>query len=360
MRIAVWNTAFLGDALLTLPLIQAIKQHFPQAKIDYYVRKGLKELFIEHPDLEKVFEVDKTKKSFLGFCPLRSFKKIRALGQKIAERKYAIWVSAHTSLRSTLIAELSAAPIKIGYDSGILSRLVYTHTVQRRFNSLEEIERLLQLAKPLGINDFTPETAWPLLSLPATANNRAAAIWQDKVKGPVLGLHPGSVWPTKRWPAEYFAQTARLAAENGAQVMLFCGPGEEEQARQVKNLSGLGPEQLIDLSGQLNLPELAACIERLNCYLTNDSGPMHMAWALKTPTIAIFGPTTRALGFFPRGEDSRVLEVNLRCRPCGLHGHKKCPKKHHNCMREILPDQAWQAVAEKLSRKSESFNDNQL
>ncbi len=108
------------------------------------------------------------------------------------------------------------------------------------------------------------------------------------------------------------------------------------------------PARLLDLSGRLSLPVLAACLGRLACYLTNDSGPMHLAWAQRTPVVALFGPTVRAHGFYPRGEGATVFETPEPCRPCGLHGHDSCPLGHHRCMTAITPDLVWPDVAGKL------------
>ena len=100
-------------------------------------------------------------------------------------------------------------------------------------------------------------------------------------------------------------------------------------------------------AGETSLKELIAAISRCSVFLTNDSGPMHVAVASGIPTVAIFGPTTRELGFFPYGKGHTVIEKNLECRPCGLHGAKECPLGHFQCMRQITPDEVFAAVREK-------------
>ena len=95
---------------------------------------------------------------------------------------------------------------------------------------------------------------------------------------------------------------------------------------------------------------LRATLGRLDAYITGDSGPMHLSWAQGTPTLAVFGPTVKNLGFFPRGEHSRVLETALPCRPCGLHGPKACPEGHHRCMTDITPETAWDAASALLAK----------
>ena len=344
-RIAVWNTAFLGDAVLTLPLLQSLRLSRPGARIDFYVRKGLECLFTAHPGIDAVFPVDKKDNSVAGFLRLK---------RELVSRSYDIWISAHASLRSGLVAATSRAPLRIGYASPLYNRMCYSHIVDRRFNELEEVERLLQLLQPL---DNIRLSTWPELALCEDDLHKADVFFKT-IGGPVLGLHPGSVWPTKRWPAAYFADIGRRAIEAGAQAFLFAGPGEEAIAKEVCDAirSGLSPEKrknLHDLSGRLSLPRLAAYLGSLSCYLTNDSGPMHIAWALRTPVTAIFGPTVKKLGFFPRGSRSTVFEIDIACRPCGLHGPKKCPKGHHHCMTQLLPDTVWPDVQGKLFAQKE-------
>jgi heptosyltransferase-2 len=335
-KIGVWNTAFLGDAVLTLPLLVSLKAAFPRAELHYWVRAGLEGLFAAQPELDGVH----------GFAKRGGQKGLlaaRALGRDIARQGYGLWLSAHASPRSGFIARWTGVPVRIGYDLPLYNRWLYTHTVSRRFRELDEVERLLQLLLPLGV---APSTHWPELALDPAAQARAAA-WREAHPGPLLGIHPGSVWPTKRWPAERFAAVGRRALDAGARVALFAGPGEEAVAAEVRSAMGDRPG-VLDLSGALSLPELAAHLDRLDCYLTNDSGPMHLAWARRTPVVALFGPTVRGLGFFPRGEASTVLEAPLECRPCGLHGHRECPKGHHRCMADIGADAAWAAVAPHL------------
>ena len=388
-RIAIWNTAFLGGAVLTLPLIRAVRNLFPDAAIDFYVRQGFAGLFEDHPDLAAVFAMDRKSRSLSG---------LPALGRQLSARGYDLWVCAHPSFRSALISRLSGAPCRVGYNETGLPRLFFTCPVPRCFAERDEIERLLQLAVPLGFSLDLPqgfsreggqgagqpapemvERHWPHLVLPAQAREKAARFYaglaaagEEDFRGgrvgaqvlagedsgsrkggglPVLGVHPGSVWPTKRWPVEFFAEIGARALRGGAHVLVFAGPGEEGVARQMIEAieaSGAGLARLHDCSGRLNLAELGAFIGGLSCYVTNDSGPMHLAWAQRVPVTALFGPTTRQLGFFPRGSGATVMERPFDCRPCGLHGHRECPEGHHNCMRELAPEGVWADVAGKL------------
>lgn len=388
-RIALWNTAFLGDAALTLPLLRAVAAVWPDAAIDLYVRRGVGPLLAAQPELAAVYEYDKRAAERGPLALLR-------LGREAAGRRYNLWLGAHLSPRSALTALCSGAGTRVGYTGGPLQRLCYTATVPRRFGELHEIERLMELLRPVlpsGFSladafadlcppsppchpsaDLPTESApthpgagpawwkrpaaplppplpapWPELVLPPAARDKARAFRQG-ISGPLLGIHPGSAWPTKRWSAAGFAEIARRASAAGAHVLLF-GAGREERAlaATVARLAGLtGHPRLHDVSDALNLPELAAFIAVLDCCLVNDSGPMHLAWIQRTPVTAIFGPTVPAFGFTPRGAGASVIDLPLGCRPCGRHGHTRCPRGHHACMNGIGADLVWADVEGKL------------
>ncbi len=347
MRIAIWNTAFLGDSVLTLPLIRVIKAAWRDADVDFYVRGGLESLYAAQPELAHVYGCYKRGKQ-------KGPAAILAQAREVAARHYDIWVDAHLSLRSSIMAWASRARVRAGYSEAALSRLAFTVRTSRRFRELQEVERLLLLAGALGVPApliADENLAWPELSLPQEAHDKAAALLSSLPRGPVVGLHPGSVWPTKRWLAEGFASVLRRILDSGASAVLLAGPGEEAIACEVARIAGAadGTERFLDLSGKTSLPVLAALLSRLDCYAGNDSGVLHLAWAQRVPVTAIFGPTTRSLGFWPRGEGSTVVEVDEPCRPCGLHGHSACPQGHFRCMRRVTADMVWQDIARKLA-----------
>jgi ADP-heptose:LPS heptosyltransferase len=359
MRIAVWNTAFLGDAVLTLPLVHALRRAWPQAGIDLYVRYGLRSLFKEQTCISNVYEITRKDRTARGMLRL-----LRTVGA----RRYDVWISAHLSPRSSLVALSSGAPMRIGYAHAWHRNAVYTHTVDRAFDTQDEIERLLALLRPLedmardqleqnrplGWSEASWPPAWPDIWPEVECDLRilhsVKAARQELPPGPVLGMHPGSVWGTKRWTPQGFARIARKAVDAGAVLVMFAGSGESGMAAEVLELAGLEQHpRVLDLSERLSLPQLAAWLQQLDCYLTNDSGPMHLAWMQKVPVVAVFGPTVRELGFFPRG-DSQVVEtpLPLPCRPCGLHGPQECPRGDHACMAGIDPETVWKAVSSRL------------
>ena len=196
-KIGVWQTAFLGDAVLTLPMLRALADRCPGAEIHLFVRGGLESLFQTQPELAGVH----------GFAKRGAQKSLLSglrLGRDIGGQGFDLWISAHASLRSAMIAAATGIPRRIGYDRPWFNRLAYTDTVNRRFSELEEVERLMELLTPLGLDGPTPKAR---LVLPGEARDAASAFWRERCgNAPVLGIHPGSTWPTKCWPVEYFSR----------------------------------------------------------------------------------------------------------------------------------------------------------
>lgn len=339
-KIGVWQTAFLGDAVLTLPLLKALRDRFPDAEIHFFVRAGVESVFEAQPEITRV-------RLFAKRGSQKSLNAAVRLGWDIGREGFDLWLSTHTSLRSALVAGATGIKKRIGYDRPWYNRFAYTETVSRRFTELAEIERLMELARPLGITGPAPQAR---LVLPGAATHAADRFWETSgFDRPVLGIHPGSTWPTKCWPVEYFSEIVTRASDRGAHVLVFAGPGEEAVAGEVIDRAQADPLRVTNLAGQLSLPELAAYLGRLDAYLTNDSGPMHLAWTQDVPLVALFGPTVEALGFFPRGRNSTVMQVSdLDCRPCGLHGPRKCPQGHFKCMKNLTPDMVWGTLKAKL------------
>jgi len=172
-----------------------------------------------------------------------------------------------------------------------------------------------------------------------------------------IGVNPGSVWPTKRWWLEGFADFIALArAKLDCQILLFGGPEDSAVVKQLAERSAGGA---IDLAGKFSLRELPAAIDRCQVFVTNDSGPMHIAVARQVPTVAIFCATTPDLGFYPYSNRAVVIQKPLACRPCTSHGGRRCPLVHENCIRQIPPQTVLAAVekllAGKLSQQSDPF-----
>ena len=263
----------------------------------------------------------------------------------IEKTKADILLVPHRSFRSALIAWLSNVPIRIGFTSSE-GRWFYTKTVPFSW-MIHDAERNLSLLQGIVKEKFTAEKL-NMRYAPSAEENVERLIKDFNLEGKTLvGIHAGSAWPTKCWPMEYFVQLiSRLQTELGVQAVLL---GGREDAALGEKICQLAKGHAASLCGKTSLADLMAFMKHFKLFITNDSGPMHIAVAFDIPTLALFGPTTRELGFFPYGEGHRVLEVrNLPCRPCALHGGKKCPEGHFKCMKDISPDEVFNNAKEML------------
>jgi heptosyltransferase-2 len=324
----VIQTAFLGDVVLTTPLLDALaRRHGP---VDVVTTPAAAPLLDTHPAVRRVLVYDKRRadRGLPGL--LRLVGTLRAGG-------YAIAYLPHRSLRSAALARLAGIPRRVGFHDGWPS--LYTG-VRRRPASGHEIDRLLALADERPHHQTAP-------SLGVTAGDHAAAerlLREAQVAAPVVAIAPGSIWGTKRWPG-YAALAERLA---GRAAVVAVGGAEDAAlggaiVAAVRAAGGVA----VDACGRLGVREAAALIGRAAVLITNDSAPLHFAVAMGTPVVAIFGPTVPAFGFGPRGPRDVVVErVGLACRPCSAHGPRICPLGHHRCMRDILVEDVMRAIEE--------------
>ncbi len=336
-KILVIQTAFLGDAVLTTPLLGALKEKFSQSRLTVLCTPEIMEVFERHPAVSEVMLFDKRGKD-------RSLRSRWALIQKLKAGGFDLAIIPHRSVTSALIAYLSGIPRRIGF-SASQGRWFLTDIVPFEWG-VHDVERNLALLKVFGVEN-TVGQLW-LKPEPAAAERVEKRLHEAGVQSgdKLVGINPGSVWATKRWLPEGFAAVAdRLIKELKAKVVFIGGPKDKEA---MGNVLSFMKEKPINWVGETTLKELIATIARCQTFLTNDSGPMHIAVASQVPTVAIFGPTTKELGFFPYGAGHQVIEKELSCRPCGLHGADKCPLGHFHCMKWITPEEVFEAVKAKL------------
>ncbi len=345
-RILIVQTAFLGDLILTLPLIQETSRRFPGAAIDLLMLPAWRNLVETHPNISDLLLYDKHDRdrgagAFLRWC------------LRLRRRRYSLALVPHRSLRSALLVRLAGIPIRIGFDRST-GRLLFTDCVpyQTRWH---EARRNLSLLTPLGYGAETPMR--PVLVC-TEADHRAVIQWlheADVPSGmPLVVLAPGSMWATKRWPAERYAQLASRLNRAGYAVALIGGEQDRALCQAIARQAG-GCTR--NAAGRFSFRQ-SACLMTRSCLLIgNDSAPIHLAWAVGTPVVAIFGPTVPEFGFFPGGPEDRVVELKeLPCRPCSLHGPRRCPVRSHRCMTEIHVETVWAVAEERLNRTHESYN----
>jgi lipopolysaccharide heptosyltransferase II len=339
-NVVVLQTSFLGDTVLTLPLICEVRRRFPVKKLSLLCLPINRDLLQDHPAIDEIITDDKKNSD-------RGWQGMRRTAARVKEKRFTIALTPHKSLRSALILHMADIPYRVGFRE---SRGWFLfHQTAGRDPALHDVERNLSILQIFGLS---PDECGRSLDLPVSA------VMQDTVDhklrsfgvndvDPIVGMSPGSVWPTKRWSAAGFAALIRMLRErHNCQVLLFGGLDDAGVVEDIQRLCG---EAAINVVGRIGLRELAAAITRCQVFVTNDSGPMHVAVARRVPTVAIFCATTPDLGFYPYTNNAIVVQRQLGCRPCASHGGRRCPLGTEDCIRQISPETVLLAV-EKLLR----------
>ena len=319
----VIQTAFLGDVVLTLPLIQRLAGQY--GPVDVVVTPSAVPLVAGQAGVRRVITYDK-RGADRGIAGLR-----RVAGLLRAGGYARAWLP-HRSLRSALLAQLAGIPDRTGFSGGIAG-LLHTRRVARAVEG-HESQRLLSLT---GTAAEVPPP-WFRIS---PDDRRAADEWlTTRGVGPgFIVMAPGARWATKRWPG-----FVELAASLPESIVVIGGPEEREVAGRI---ASAGPKRVHNAAGELSLTRSAALIARASRVVSNDSLALHLAVALGLPVIAVVGPTGPAPGFAPPSPLGRVVaHPTLACRPCSPHGHDRCPLGHHRCMVELEAGRVVEVMAD--------------
>jgi heptosyltransferase II len=342
-KVLVVQTSFLGDTILTLPLCSEIKRRFPETELSVLCSPQSAELLSDYPDIDEVIADDK-KRADRGWSGL--WRKANFLKRK----GFTMAICPHKSLRSALLLFLARIPHRIGFRQ---SRGWYLFQVRvDRDGSRHDVERNLSIlsAFDIPLEDCRRHVEFPIN---AWAEERIEQLFRslsiDPAK-PIIGMNPGSVWQTKRWATESFARLIDLLkTQTDCEVVLFGGP---EDTGTVAHIQQLSRAPVVSLAGKTSLRELPAALSRCRVFVSNDSGPMHIAVARGVPVVAIFCATTPSLGFYPYSSRSVVVEKKLSCRPCGLHGGRRCPLGTADCIRLIQPEAVLHAIKQLLNERT--------
>jgi heptosyltransferase-2 len=336
----VVQTSFLGDAVLTTPLITELAMRGP---VDVIATPASAPMLANNPHIRTLFVYDKRGADSGAAGLHRMAQRVRdaARGRKVTQR---IAYLAQGSMRSAVLAALAGCDERVGFHDAP-GRLFYTMRVIRR-EDRHHAERLWRLAFPAQPSVEPPEGALrPRLYPGATERAAVDAVLGDRAQDPFIALAPGSVWATKRWP--YYSMLASRLAPSHPMVVVG-GPDDSALAEEIVSAAPAG--RVIDATGKLSLLASAELIARAKLLVTNDSSPQHLASAMSTPTITIFGPTVPAFGFGPLAPRSLTAGVtDLACRPCHHHGPPVCPLSHWKCMKDLSVEQVEKLTVQLLS-----------
>ncbi len=310
-KILIIQTAFIGDTILATSVAEEMHHTFPDAKIFLLVKKGNEDLFLNHPYL-KIITHDKSKK----------LSSLFQLIKKIRQEKFDIVINLHRYLSSTLLTILSRARYTSGFQS-LLSNF-YTYSTPHSFkDNLHEIQRYHELTKHFSKQEkiFLPKL-YLQESLPEIFDNKK-----------YVCLFPGSIWATKQLPPTKWIELIQKFSKD-IEIYL-CGSSQEINLCEYIKASSMR-ENVHNIAGKYSLLKIAHIMKNALRVYVNDSAPLHIASSLNIPVTAFFCSTITNFGFYPLSDDKQVIEVkNLECRPCGIHGYKKCPKLYFRCGLEI-------------------------
>ncbi len=333
-RILLRAPNWIGDAVLCLPAVEELKKLFPESSITVLAKGWTAPVFRNNPDVSAVLEFDDK-----GLH--RGLKGRARLVRELKSRRFRSAVLFQNSFEAALLMLLSGIPERTGYSRNLRGPLL-TNTVPpfERAGKRHHVYYYLNIVASLG-GGF-PERPLPKLYLGDDEIKRAVDMGLKagiKEGALVAGAFPGASYgPAKRWPAEGFAHVLdRLSAELGAVPLLFGGKGERERCEAVAKAM---KRECINLAGRLGLRDFMAFAPRLGVFITNDSGPMHIAASLGVPTLAVFGSTDPELTG-PLGERVEVVYKGVDCSPCFK---RQCPYGHYKCMTEITPDEVFDSA----------------
>jgi len=328
-NILVSRLRFMGDIILTTPLLGALRQHYPKARITYLTEAPYSELLINHPWVDEVIALP-------GGGILEEFSCL----QRLIRTRFDLAIDLFGNPRSALLTFLSGAPRRIGGNFRG-RRHFYTDTIRDDGKPKTAVEFHLRDLEPLGFQGDSPRTYIEVTD----AEKNWARGYLEKMgltqSTKLIGIHPGASWPAKRWFPERFALLAdRLALEQQAQIVVTMGPGEEQIMQEISQLT----TSALFLPEVLPLRKLSALLSRFDLYISNDCGPMHLAPAVGTPVIGIFGPGEPEIWFpYPPDEGNRLVRAQLPCSRCG---RDFCDDLI--CMKSVSVDMVLSAVMDSL------------
>ena len=337
-NILVIKLRYIGDVLLATPVMRALRERFPGARLVMAVNRGTEDVLRGNPDLSEVLVVERG-------GPAAQWRFLR----EIRRRRFDCVIDLTDGDRSAILARFSGAPVRIGLNDEHRWRgLLYTAVARPGPATTHRLERDLEAIRPLGIQP----KASPLILNTSPEDDEAAARLLNEMTGGrgsvgarrLVMLQPGARYWFKAWPAERFAELAgRLAEKHGCTILIGGDAKERELAETIR--AGAGTSA-VSLAGRLTLPQYAAVLKRCALFVGNDNGPMHMAAALGVPVLALFGPSNPS-EWGPRGARTEVIYKGLDCRRCF---HPTCTRGEESCMKQITVDEVFAAAGKLLAQ----------
>jgi len=341
----------MGDVVQTIPVLNKLRRRYPAAQLDWLATPAVADLLQHNTAINNVVEFIRDEWS--APWRLTPFASAARLIAKLRRAKYDLVLDLQGQLRSAVFAFATGAPVRIGFDkpreqawhSALRqfppetrkhawrgaregSWLAYTHPIALPTIDVHAVDRYLSVGPMLGLDDGDADFSFPI---PHEASGRIDALmdYYGIAKARLLAMAPGTIWGTKQWRDDAFAEVARHFLQKGFAVTLI---GSDRERRICDVVAKLAPGA-VNFAGETTLSELAALIQRSAICVTNDSGPMHLAVALGRGVVSIFGPTDPVWAG-PYRRDSAVVRAELPCSPCYLRRLNQC-RHDHACMQQV-------------------------
>jgi heptosyltransferase-1 len=361
-KILLIKLSAVGDVIHTIPVLNKLRRRYPSAQLDWLVTPAIAELLRHNPAITNVIEFARedwsrpwTPAPFVSYARLAA--KLRANG-------YDLVVDMHGQFRTAVFALATGAPVRIGFDRPRArvwdasprtfsaearkhawqgaregSWLAYTDHIPVPTLDQHAVDRYLSVGPILGLEEGQPDFSFPIPQA-ASANIESLLRRHDIAGAPLVAMAPGTIWETKHWGTDKFAEVARHFLQKGFAVALM---GSRRERTVCEEVARLAPGS-VDVAGETTLTELAALVRRSAISVTNDSGPMHLAVALGRPVVSVFGPTD-PIWIGPYGRADAVLRAGVPCSPCLLRQLSRC-RHDHVCMENVSAP----AVIERMER----------
>jgi len=316
-RVLVVRFSSAGDIVLCSALLRCIHRTWPNARVDMLVRSDMAELVSHNPNLNSIHTLDRTS----------GLQGLMQLARGLRARRYDLVIDLHNNLRSRLLGLMLGPRFKTIFGKKTIERWLVVHT---RFHRGRLPKLLLErYFEPLEDYGVVYDGHGSEVHVSQNRKERIESMLAPFAGRPILGIAPGASYPKKAFPLERFAHIAQqIIEQTSAAVILFGGAGDPKPEIDA-------PGRMLDLQGTADMQEAALAASRCRVVLTNDSLMLHLAEAAGTDALAFFGPTTRDFGYFPWRPSSKVIEVDLACRPCSKHGQGRCKEKDQYCFSRI-------------------------
>lgn len=337
-KILVIQTAFVGDAVLTLPFLQELKKLYQSSAIDVISTPISKEIFASCPVVNEVIVLDKRKEH-------KSFFKLISFSKEIKRRNYTRLYSPHRSLRTCLIVLWTGIRETYGFSNSTLP-FVFKNVFQYKLSS-HEVQRDLALT---GEKKY--EDNWHLLPEINASDERKSEVKtfvESLDNKNLVAVAPGAIWETKKYPIEYYEEIIKYIIRIGNSVVLIGSKADEDLCKSIKSKF---EKRVFSSAGMFPVPGTVELLRHCKLLISNDSAPTHFGMAADIPVITIYCSTIPAFGFYPYNKNSFSISFDdLDCKPCGIHGHKTCPIKTFDCAHKIDIDEIKNRIEKILNGK---------